>query len=51
MIPYGRQSILPSDIRAVSQTLASDFLTQGPAVAAFESAIAKRCKAKYAVAV
>lgn len=51
MISYGRQSISSADVRAVSRALQSDFLTQGPEVAAFESAIAKYTKTKYAVAV
>lgn len=50
-IPYGRQSIDESDIAAVTRVLHSDWLTQGPAVPAFEAALAARCEAKYAVAV
>jgi UDP-4-amino-4,6-dideoxy-N-acetyl-beta-L-altrosamine transaminase len=49
-IPYGRQSISTADIEAVSDVLRSEFLTQGPAVPAFESAVAGRCGAKFAVA-
>lgn len=51
MIPYGRQFIDNSDIEAVVDTLKSDFITQGPAVKQFEKAIAKKVKAKHAVAV
>lgn len=51
MIPYGRQSISAEDIQAVVDTLKSDFLTQGPAVPAFERAIADYCQVPYAVAV
>lgn len=51
MIPYGRQSISEDDIQAVVDVLRSDYLTQGPAVPAFESAVASYCKAKHAVAV
>ncbi len=51
MIPYGRQSISEDDIQAVVDVLRSDYLTQGPVVPAFESAVAKYCKAKHAVAV
>ena len=51
MIPYGRQFINDDDVQAVIQTLNSDFLTQGPAVPAFEAALASYCGAKYAVAV
>ncbi len=50
MIPYGRQSISESDIEAVVEVLRSDFLTQGPVVPGFESAIADYCGAKRAVA-
>jgi UDP-4-amino-4,6-dideoxy-N-acetyl-beta-L-altrosamine transaminase len=51
MIPYGRQDVSPSDIEAVVQVLQSDFLTQGPAVPAFEAAVARRVKARHALAV
>lgn len=51
MIPYGRQSISEEDIQAVVDTLKSDFLTQGPAVPAFEQALASYCNVPYAVAV
>lgn len=51
MIPYGRQDISQADIEAVVEVLRSDFLTQGPAVPAFEKAIAGYCGAQYAVAV
>lgn len=49
-IPYARQSIDQSDIDAVVETLRSANLTQGPAVDAFEEAVAHYCGAKYAVA-
>ncbi|MBF0328721.1 MAG: UDP-4-amino-4,6-dideoxy-N-acetyl-beta-L-altrosamine transaminase [Nitrospirae bacterium] len=51
MVPYGRQDISESDIQAVVNVLRSDFLTQGPAVPAFEKAVADYCGAAYAVAV
>lgn len=51
MIPYGRQQITEADVEAVAQVLRSDFLTQGPAVPAFEEAVARRCGAAHAVAV
>ena len=51
MIPYGRQQIDESDIDAVVAVLRSDWLTQGPAIEAFECAVAQRCDARYAVAV
>lgn len=50
MIPYGRQQIDQADIDAVTAVLTSDFLTQGPAVPAFEQAVAKQVGAQYAVA-
>ena len=50
MIPYGRQSISEADIEAVVAVLKSDFLTQGPAVPAFEQAVASLCGARYGVA-
>ena len=51
MIPYGRQDISDADIAAVEAALRSDFLTQGPAVPAFEQAVAAECGAAHAVAV
>lgn len=51
MIPYGRQDISEADIQAVVNALRSDFLTQGPAVPAFEKAVAGYCGAQHAVAV
>jgi len=51
MIPYGRQSIDENDIQAVVDVLRSDYLTTGPAIAAFERAVADYTGAKYAVAI
>ncbi|OAM53148.1 UDP-4-amino-4,6-dideoxy-N-acetyl-beta-L-altrosamine transaminase [Methylovorus sp. MM2] len=51
MIPYGRQTISEADIQAVVDVLHSDYLTQGPAVPAFEIAVASYCGAQHAVAV
>jgi len=50
-IPYGRQDINQADIDAVISVLRSDFLTQGPAVPAFEKAVAEYTGAHYAIAV
>ncbi|CDG81587.1 degT/DnrJ/EryC1/StrS aminotransferase family protein [Janthinobacterium agaricidamnosum NBRC 102515 = DSM 9628] len=50
MIPYGRQDISDADIEAVAAVLRSDFLTQGPAVPAFERALAEYCGVRHAVA-
>lgn len=48
-IPYGRQLIEEDDIAAVAAVLRSDFLTQGPAVEAFEEALSAYAGATYAV--
>ncbi len=50
MIPYGRQDISEADIQAVVEVLRSDFLTQGPAVPAFEKVVADYCGVAHAVA-
>ncbi len=49
-IPYGRQHITDEDILAVTETLQSDYLTQGPKVLEFEKAFAEYIGCKYAVA-
>ena len=51
MIPYGRQDISEADIQSVVDVLRSDFLTQGPAVPAFESAVANYCGTRHAISV
>ncbi|MGR2736819.1 UDP-4-amino-4,6-dideoxy-N-acetyl-beta-L-altrosamine transaminase [Billgrantia sp. Q4P2] len=51
MIPYGRQDIQQADIDAVLEVLQSDFLTQGPVVPRFESAVADKVGARHALAV
>ncbi len=50
-IPYGRQWIDEDDIAAVVQCLRDPWLTQGPRVAEFESALATVTGARFAVAV
>jgi UDP-4-amino-4,6-dideoxy-N-acetyl-beta-L-altrosamine transaminase len=50
-IPYGKQSITQEDIKAVTETLQSDFLTQGPKITEFEKSFANYIGAKYAIAV
>ena len=50
-LPYGRQTITEADIAAVTDVLRSPYLTQGPAVPAFESAVAKKIGCDYAIAV
>lgn len=51
MIPYGRQDISEEDVQAVVDILKSDFLTQGPAVPAFEDRLAGYCGSRYGIAV
>jgi UDP-4-amino-4,6-dideoxy-N-acetyl-beta-L-altrosamine transaminase len=50
-IPYGKQHVTEKDIQAVVDVLRSDWLTQGPTVAEFETAFAEYIGVKYAVAV
>jgi UDP-4-amino-4,6-dideoxy-N-acetyl-beta-L-altrosamine transaminase len=49
-IPYGRQDIVDADIRAVTEILRSDWLTQGPCGPRFERALAEKGGARDAVA-
>ncbi|TCJ14173.1 UDP-4-amino-4,6-dideoxy-N-acetyl-beta-L-altrosamine transaminase [Flaviaesturariibacter flavus] len=49
-IPYGKQYISVEDLQAVTDTLQSDFLTQGPRIGAFEKEFADYIGAKYAIA-
>lgn len=51
MIPYGKQHITEEDIKAVTESLTSEFLTQGPKVPEFEKAFAEYVGVKYTVAV
>lgn len=46
MIPYGHQAIDAKDIAAVDAVLASDWLTTGPNVDAFEQALAEKVRVK-----
>jgi perosamine synthetase len=50
MIPYGRQEITNEDIAAVVEALKAPLITQGPAIDAFEQALAERVGARFAVA-
>ena len=50
-IPYSKQHITDEDIQAVISVLRSDYLTQGPKIAEFETAFAAYVGSKYAVAV
>jgi UDP-4-amino-4,6-dideoxy-N-acetyl-beta-L-altrosamine transaminase len=50
VIPYGRQDVTADDIAAVVEVLGGDWLTQGPAIDRFESALAAYCGAAHGVA-
>ncbi|NNM81508.1 MAG: UDP-4-amino-4,6-dideoxy-N-acetyl-beta-L-altrosamine transaminase [Burkholderiales bacterium] len=50
MIPYGRQDLSEEDIQAVVEILRADYITQGPAVPAFEESVAGYCGARHSVA-
>ncbi|MFC1646534.1 UDP-4-amino-4,6-dideoxy-N-acetyl-beta-L-altrosamine transaminase [Candidatus Omnitrophota bacterium] len=50
-IPYSHQHITKKDIRAMVKVLTSDWLTQGPKVREFESALCKYTGAKHAIVV
>jgi UDP-4-amino-4,6-dideoxy-N-acetyl-beta-L-altrosamine transaminase len=49
-LPYGRHLIGDDDIAAVAEVLRGDWLTTGPAVAAFEADFAQTVGARYALA-
>lgn len=50
-IPYGRQDISEDDIKAVTDVLRGEYLTQGPKIQEFEKAFAEYVGCRYAVAV
>jgi len=50
-LPYGRQTITEGDIAAVADVLRSPYLTQGPAIPAFEQAVSAQVRARYGIAV
>ena len=50
ILPYGRQAVDDEDIAAVAAVLRGDFLTTGPVVDAFESALSERVGADFAIA-
>lgn len=50
LLPYGRQSLTDGDIAAVVEVLRSDWITSGPAVEAFETALAAQVGARFCVA-
>lgn len=51
MIPYGRQTIEEEDIKAVVETLKSNFLTTGPKVEEFEKKISEYIGCNHAIVV
>ena len=50
MIPYSRQQITQEDRVAILEVLDSDYLTQGPAVSAFEEALKEKFAVNHAIA-
>ena len=48
-IPYGKQSLDETDIKAVSEVLRSSWLTTGPLVQRFEEALAEKVGARFCV--
>jgi dTDP-4-amino-4,6-dideoxygalactose transaminase len=51
LIPYSRQYINNKDIKNITKILKSDYLTKGSQTLKFESAVKKKIKCKYALAV
>ena len=49
VIPYSKQFIDKADVKAVTKTLYSDYLTTGPVVKKFENKLAEYCNSKYAI--
>ena len=49
-LPYGRQTIEPADVEAVTAAVQDPFITQGPRVDRFEAAFAESVGARHAVA-
>ena len=49
MIPYSRQLIGSSEVKAVVKTLKSNFLTQGSNLQKFENTLSKKFSSKYSV--
>lgn len=50
-IPYGRQDINEQDIKAVTEVLKADYLTQGPKVEEFEKEFSNYIGSEYSIAV
>ncbi len=49
-LPYGHQTVEEDDVLAVAEVMRSDWLTQGPTIAAFEEGLAARVGARHTVA-
>ena len=49
LIPYSRQSINDEDISLITQTMSSDFLTQGPKIPEFEKALEQYFGVQHAI--
>ena len=49
-IPYGRHDITEDDVKAVVESLKSDFITQGPLIEKFENHLCKKTKSNFCVA-
>jgi len=49
LLPYGRHHIANEDVRAVTRTLGSEWITQGPKIQQFEEAFARYVGARFAV--
>ncbi len=49
-LPYGRQTIEPADVEAVTEAVQDRLITQGPRVGEFECAFAETVGARHAVA-
>lgn len=50
VIPYGKQDINDSDVKAVIEVLNGEYLTQGPAILEFEKAFSNYVGSKYSIA-
>src|SRR3989338_4973899 len=51
MIPYGRQTISTRDIKAMTDVFKTGWITQGPAISAFEQKVARYIGARHAAVV
>jgi len=51
LLPYARHTVDETDVKAVSEALRGDWITQGPTIARFEAALAEAGGVAHAVAV